>query len=115
MNAATRACASSGVTWNGIDWVKVQRQVRRLQARIVKATQAGKHNKAKALQWLLTHSFSGKALAVKRVTANQQFRALLKSQRNGSLLINSEHTPPSPARLESAVFHYQCCVDCVNS
>jgi RNA-directed DNA polymerase len=71
MNAATRACASSGVTWNGIDWVKVQRQVRRLQARIVKATQAGKHNKAKALQWLLTHSFSGKALAVKRVTANK--------------------------------------------
>ena len=71
MNAATRVCASSGVTWNGIDWVKVQRQVRRLQARIVKATQAGKHNKAKALQWLLTHSFSGKALAVKRVTANK--------------------------------------------
>ena len=42
----------------------VQRQVRRLQARIVKWTQAGKHNKVKALQWLLTHSFSGKALAV---------------------------------------------------
>jgi RNA-directed DNA polymerase len=37
----------------------------------VKATQAGRHNKAKALQWLLTHSFSGKALAVKRVTENK--------------------------------------------
>ncbi|HLB47888.1 MAG TPA: group II intron reverse transcriptase/maturase, partial [Anaerolineales bacterium] len=48
-----------------------QRQVRGLQTRIVKATQAGGHNKAKALQWLLTHSFSGKALAVKRVTENQ--------------------------------------------
>jgi RNA-directed DNA polymerase len=36
----------------------------------VKATQGGWHNKAKALQWLLTHSFSGKALAVKRVTEN---------------------------------------------
>lgn len=31
----------------------------------------GKHGKVKALQWLLTHSLSGKALAVKRVTENQ--------------------------------------------
>jgi RNA-directed DNA polymerase len=37
----------------------------------VKATQVGKYNKVKALQWLLTHSFSGKALAVKRVTENK--------------------------------------------
>ena len=71
MDAATWACAPSGVTWNGINWAEVQRQVRGLQARIVKATQAGKHNKVKALQWLLTHSFSGKALAVKRVTENK--------------------------------------------
>jgi N-terminal domain of reverse transcriptase len=71
MNAATRACAPSGVTWDGINWADVQRQVRGLQARIVKATQDGRHNKAKALQWLLTHSFSGKASAVKRVTENK--------------------------------------------
>lgn len=71
MNAATPACASPALTWDGIDWAKAQRQVRRLQMRIVKATQEGRHNKAKALQWLLTHSFSGKALAVKRVTENQ--------------------------------------------
>lgn len=71
MNAATWACASSGMTWEGISWVDVQRQVRRLQARIVKATQVGRYNKVKALQWLLTHSFSGKALAVKRVTENK--------------------------------------------
>lgn len=71
MNAATLACAPSGVSWPGINWAKVQRQVRGLQARIVKATQEGKHNRAKALQWLLTHSFSDKALAVKRVTGNK--------------------------------------------
>ncbi len=71
MDAATLACASSGMTWDGISWVDVQRQVRRLQARIVKATQEGCHNRVKALQWLLTHSFSGKALAVKRVTENK--------------------------------------------
>src|SRR5471030_1631575 len=38
---------------------------------MVKAVKAGRHNKAKALQCLLTHSFCGKALAVKRVTENK--------------------------------------------
>ena len=70
MNAGTMACAPSGLGWQTIKWVAVRRQVRKLQARIVKATQDGKHGKVKALQWLLTHSFSGKALAVKRVTEN---------------------------------------------
>lgn len=71
MNAATPACAPSGVTWDSINWPEVIRHVKRLQARIVKAIQAGRHNKARALQWLLTHSFYGKALAVKRVTGNK--------------------------------------------
>jgi RNA-directed DNA polymerase len=57
--------------WEEIDWRQVQRNVRRLQARIVKATQEGRWGKVKALQHLLTHSFEGKALAVKRVTENQ--------------------------------------------
>jgi len=51
--------------WHDIDWRRCQREVRRLQIRIVKATQEGRWGKVKALQWLLTHSFSGKALAVK--------------------------------------------------
>jgi RNA-directed DNA polymerase len=73
MSAATAVCAASGleVDWHGIDWAKCHQQVRRLQARIVKATQEGRWGKVKALQWLLTHSFSGKAIAVKRVTENQ--------------------------------------------
>ena len=66
MNAATWACAPSGVTWDGINWASVQRHARGLQARIVKATQIGRHNKVKALQWLLTHSFSGKVLVLLR-------------------------------------------------
>ena len=73
MDAASLACAPSGMTWDGINWSKVLGQVRRLQARIVKATQAGRHNKVKALQWLLTHSFSGKALSVKRVSFLQKY------------------------------------------
>lgn len=71
MSAAARACAPSDVAWDDIDWIDIRRHVRRLQTRIVKATQSGRHNKVKALQWLLTHSFSGKALAVKRVTENK--------------------------------------------
>jgi RNA-directed DNA polymerase len=59
------------VDWHKINWPKVHREVQRLQARIVQAEQAGKRGKVKALQRLLTHSFSGKALAVKRVTENQ--------------------------------------------
>jgi len=61
-----------GVTdWHAINWQKAHHTVRQLQARIVKATQEGKWGKVKALQRLLTHSFSGKALAVRRVTENQ--------------------------------------------
>ena len=72
MNANT-VCAASGMemTWHRINWVECHQQVRRLQARIVKATQEGRWNKVKALQWLLTHSWSGRLIAVKRVTENQ--------------------------------------------
>jgi RNA-directed DNA polymerase len=65
------APSRESVTWHGINWAKCHREVRRLQARIVKATREGRHGKVKALQWTLTHSFSGKALAVRRVTENQ--------------------------------------------
>src|ERR1700678_3460882 len=65
------ASSNNVAHWHGIDWAKCHREVRRLQARIVKATQEGRHGKVKALQWLLTHSFYGRALAVKRVTHNQ--------------------------------------------
>src|SRR5687767_15788186 len=70
MTAALPAGAASHreVDWHSIDWQHVNQNVRRLQARIVKATQAGRWGKVKALQRLLTHSFSGKALAVRRVT-----------------------------------------------
>lgn len=49
---------------------KYQPLVKRLQMRIAKAVSLGKHGKVKALQWLLTHSFAAKILAVKRVTSN---------------------------------------------
>lgn len=57
--------------WHAINWHKCHQSVRRLQTRIVKATQEGRWNKVKSLQHLLTHSFSAKATAVKRVTENR--------------------------------------------
>ena len=73
MTAAQPAGATShGLKdWHAIDWRAVNQNVRRLQARIVKAEQEGRRGKVKALQRLLTRSFSGKALAVRRVTENQ--------------------------------------------
>ena len=70
-NTIAGAAPRSEVNWHHTNWTAVHRNVRRLQARIVKATQEGKWGKVKALQRLLTHSFSGKALAVRRVTENQ--------------------------------------------
>jgi RNA-directed DNA polymerase len=64
------AASHQEMNWHAINWQTVNREVKRLQVRIVKAQQQGKWGKAKALQHLLTHSFSGKALAVKRVTEN---------------------------------------------
>jgi RNA-directed DNA polymerase len=73
MNVDSSMCASSGKAnhWEQIDCLQCERHVSRLQARIVKATREGRWGKVKALQWLLTHSFAAKALAVKRVTENQ--------------------------------------------
>ena len=65
------AASRGAVDWHAIDWRRITHNVRRLQVRIVKATQAGRWGKVKALQHLLTRSFSGKALAVRRVTENQ--------------------------------------------
>jgi RNA-directed DNA polymerase len=57
--------------WGSIDWTTVRELVRRLQMRIAKATQSGHHRKAQSLQWLLTHSWAAKLLAVRTVTANK--------------------------------------------
>src|SRR5262249_26949414 len=71
--AATLAGAAPDVAtgWHSIPWRKVWRNVRRLQARIVKAVREGRWGKVQALVYLLTHSFSGRAAAILRVTTNQ--------------------------------------------
>jgi RNA-directed DNA polymerase len=67
----TGAASREPQAWHAIDWRKAYREVRRLQARIVKATQEKRWGKVKALQRLLSRSYSAKVLAVKRVTENE--------------------------------------------
>jgi RNA-directed DNA polymerase len=71
--AATLAGAAPGTVpdWHAIHWRKVWHNVRRLQARIVKATQEGRWGKVHALVYLLTHAYSGRAAAIVRVTTNR--------------------------------------------
>lgn len=74
MNRTIQRCAPGTfcVAWQFIDWNKVYKKVKSLQQRIVKATREGRYNKAKSLQWMLTHSFAAKLLAVKRVLKIQE-------------------------------------------
>ena len=58
-------------TWQEIPWPKATAHVFRLQVRIAKAEREGRPSKVKALQRLLTTSFYGRCLAVKRVTSNK--------------------------------------------
>lgn len=71
LKAETRLRGSRPVDWNSIDWEKVHRDVKQLQARIVKAEREGRIGKVRSLQRILTHSFSARALSVRRVTENR--------------------------------------------
>jgi RNA-directed DNA polymerase len=70
MATAVGAVSSEAAEWYAIDWQAIHRNVRRLQVRIAQATKVGRWGKVRALQRLLTHSYSGKVLAVRRVTEN---------------------------------------------
>jgi RNA-directed DNA polymerase len=67
---AVGAVSGEAAEWYAINWPAMHRNVRRLQVRIVQATKEGRWGRVRALQRLLTHSYSGKVLAVRRVTEN---------------------------------------------
>ena len=67
---AVGAVSREAMEWYAIDWPAIHRNVRRLQVRIVQATKERRWGRVRALQRLLTHSYSGKVLAVRRVTEN---------------------------------------------
>ncbi len=92
------AASHEAVNWPAINWHKAHRNVRRLQARIVKACQESRWGKVKALQHLLTHSFGGRALAVRRVTENP-------GKRTPGLDGTLWNTPAKKARAVNALRH----------
>src|SRR5258706_9474788 len=67
---AVGGVSREAVEWYAIDWRAIHRYVRRRQVRSVHATKESRWGKVRALQRLLTHSYSGKVLAVRRVTEN---------------------------------------------
>src|SRR5438445_2113313 len=67
---AVGAVSREAAEWYALDWQAINRNVRRLQVRIVQATKESRWGKVRALQRLLTHSYSSKVLAVRRVTEN---------------------------------------------
>lgn len=70
----TGATPCLGIHWKAINWHKVNAEVKRLQTRIAKAEREKDRGRVRVLQWILTHSFSAKLLAVKRVTTNRGAR-----------------------------------------
>lgn len=65
------------------------------QVRIAKATREGHRRRVKALQWLLTHYFAAKCLAVKKITQNNGRHTpgvngvVLKTPEDKARLVNS--------------------------
>ncbi len=58
-------------SWNSIKWKAAEKKVKKLQVRIAKAVREGKYRLVKSLQWLLTHSYYAKLIAIRRVVTNK--------------------------------------------
>ena len=67
---AAGASLRQAVNWRTIKWKRVNSNVCRLQRRIVQAQQQGKKRKVRALQFIITRSYSARCLAVRRVVEN---------------------------------------------
>lgn len=76
--------------WKSVNWHQVEKSVNKLQTRITKAAIQNKWNLVKRLQYLLTHSYFAKLLAVRRegkrtpgidgekwLTSNSKIKAVL--------------------------------------
>lgn len=72
--------------WHDLDWARIQRAVRKTQLKIAQATRDGDWRRAKRLQRLLTRSFYGRCLAVRRVTENRVARRRVSMEKPGERL-----------------------------
>lgn len=97
--------SSSSEIWDSINWDNIKAEVHRLQVRIAKAISEGRHGRVKSLQWILTHSFHAKLLAVRRVVQNQGGKTpgvdniiwKTPQQKNGGSAIIDTEGLPNPA------------------
>jgi RNA-directed DNA polymerase len=71
MMASNANASSARVKWDFLDWELIKTKVKQLQIRIAEAIRESKYRKAKSLQWLLTHSYYAKLMAIRKVTQNR--------------------------------------------
>ncbi|MCD4844054.1 MAG: group II intron reverse transcriptase/maturase [Methanosarcinales archaeon] len=95
------------IQWNDIDWKKVIKSVNRLQTRITKAAKEGKWHLIKRLQYVLTHSFYAKLLAVRMIGQNKGKRTAgidgkkwltPKAKMNAALSLSDESYKAKPLK-----------------
>lgn len=70
LSTGASSADKASLKWHELPWKKISQQVLRLQMRIAKAEREGNRGKVRALQRILTTSFTAKCLAVKRVTSS---------------------------------------------
>ena len=98
--------------WKTIDWNQVEKSVNKLQTRITKAVKQNKWNLVKRLQYLLTHSYFAKLLAVRRVTQNKGKRTsgidgekwLISSSKMKAVLRPRHRITSADIRLDILIF-----------
>lgn len=71
MSTKKQASANCAFIWESVNWSLVKDKVSELQSRIAKAALSGKNHLVKKLQYLLSKSYYGRLLAVKRVISNK--------------------------------------------
>jgi len=108
METSASAPVARYENWNAIQWRPIEQHVRRLQMRIAKAYREKRHGKVKALQWILTHSYQAKLLAVRRVTKNQG----AKTARIHNLAIEKDLYSQKAERKTAATFNSSHEVSC---
>ncbi|MBC2747376.1 MAG: group II intron reverse transcriptase/maturase [ANME-2 cluster archaeon] len=93
--------------WKNIDRKKVIKSINRLQTRITKAVLEGKWHLVKRLQYLITHSFYAKLLAVRTICQNKGKRTAgidgekwltSKTKINASLSLSDESYKAKPLK-----------------
>ena len=68
----SKTLSNQTVEWNKLPWKQIERRVFKLQKRIFRASQRGDIQAVRRLQKTLMRSWSGKCLAVRKVSQDNQ-------------------------------------------